>query len=60
MQPHEQDEELAFLEIELARYQILLDKSIEANDEFKKTKDIFHELKKIKVKIDEIKRCREN
>ncbi len=60
MQPHEQDEELALLETELARYRMLLDESIEANEEFRKTKEIFHELNKIRVKIDEIKRRKMN
>lgn len=60
MQSHEQEEELSLLENELVRYQIILDKSIEANEEFAKTKDIFHEIKKIQIKINEIKQRTKN
>jgi hypothetical protein len=55
MQTHDQKSEIATLEIQLADYQKLLDRSIEENEEFAKTKAIFHDLKMIKDRLDKLK-----
>ena len=55
MQAQDKKTEIAVLERELAHYQLLLDKSFEANEEFAKARIIFHELKQIKDKLDELK-----
>jgi len=55
MQSHDQKSEIATLEIRLADYQKLLDRSIEENEEFAKTKVIFHDLKMIKDRLDKLK-----
>jgi hypothetical protein len=57
MQPDVRKAEIEALESELTRYQQLLDKSIEANEELAKTKAIFHELKMIQERLAEIKRA---
>jgi len=57
MQPRDRKSEIETLESELTRYKLLLDKSIEANEEFAKTKAIFHELKMIQEKLAETKRA---
>jgi hypothetical protein len=57
MQTQDQKAEITALEIELTRYQLLLDRSIEANEELAKTKAIFHELKIVKERLMEMKRA---
>jgi hypothetical protein len=47
--------EIAVLERELTHYQLLLDKAFEANEELKKTKLIYHELKRISDELKELK-----
>jgi hypothetical protein len=59
MQSHDLKAEISALELKMTEYQGLLDKSFEENEEFGKTKKIFHELKKIKERLDELKE-REN
>ena len=54
MQAQDKKTEIAVLERELAHFQLLLDKSFDANEELKKTRVIYHELKKIKDKLDEL------
>jgi hypothetical protein len=48
-------EEIALLEKHLLYYQDLLDKSIESNEELAKSKALLHEIKKIKIRLEEIK-----
>ena len=55
MQPHDLTAEIAALEIQMTEYQRMLDKSFADNQEFAITKKIFHELKKIKERLDELK-----
>jgi hypothetical protein len=54
MQPKDPKEEIKGLEIQLAEYEKILDSSISANEEFAKTRGIFHELKKLKEMLEEL------
>jgi hypothetical protein len=56
MQSPEVKEEIAALEIKLRDYKLLLDESITNNEVFVKAKNIFHEIKIISEKIEDLKR----
>ncbi len=56
MQSPEVRAEIAALEIQLRDYKILLDESITNNEVFAKVKTIFHEMKIISEKIEELKK----
>jgi len=56
MQPVDYESEKAELEIQLAHYEKLLDKSISANEAFARTRAIFRELKKIKDRLEVLKK----
>jgi hypothetical protein len=55
MQHQYQEAEIAVLETLLAHYQCMLNKSLEEDEEFEKTKKIFHEIRKIKEKLEDVK-----
>jgi hypothetical protein len=55
MNPKDAQKEIASLEAELEKYEILLDKSIDANEEFAKTRAVLHELREIREKLDKMK-----
>jgi len=52
---HYQEAEIAVLETLLTHYETMLSRSLIDNEEFRITKKIFHELKKIKKKMKELK-----
>jgi len=52
---HYQEAEIAVLETLLTHYETMLSRSLIDNEEFRITKKIFHELKKIKNKLEELK-----
>jgi hypothetical protein len=56
MQSPEVKTELAALEIQLRDYKVLLDESISNNEVFAKAKNIFHEMKIISEKIEDLKK----
>ena len=56
MQSPEVRAEIDALEIQLSDYKILLDESISNNEVFAKVKTIFHEMKIISEKIEELKK----
>ncbi|HTB26638.1 MAG TPA: hypothetical protein VK711_14795 [Puia sp.] len=56
MQSPEVRAEIVALEIQLSDYKILLDESISNNEVFAKVKTIFHEMKIISEKIEELKK----
>jgi hypothetical protein len=56
MQSPEIKTELAALEIQLRDYKVLLDESISNNEVFAKAKNIFHEMKIISEKIEDLKK----
>jgi hypothetical protein len=56
MQSQEVRAEIAALEIQLSDFKILLDESISNNEVFAKVKTIFHEMKIISEKIEELKK----
>jgi hypothetical protein len=56
MQPKDPKEEISILEIQLAEYEKILESSISANEEFAKTRDIFREIKKVRERLEELKR----
>jgi hypothetical protein len=56
MQPKDPKEEISILEIQLAEYEKILDSSISANEEFAKTRDIFREIKKVRERLEDLKR----
>jgi hypothetical protein len=47
-------EEIISLETKLENYKILLNKSIDARDEFQKTRSILHEMRIIKERLEQI------
>jgi hypothetical protein len=55
MKPKDVQEEIASLEAKLEKYEILLNNSIDANEEFAKTRAVLHELRKIRQKLDKMK-----
>jgi hypothetical protein len=55
MNPKDAQKEIASLEAELEKYEILLDQSIDANEEFAKTRAVLHELREIREKLDKMK-----
>jgi hypothetical protein len=56
MQSPEVSAEIAALEIQLRDYKVLLDESISNNEIFAKAKNIFHEMKIISEKIEDLKK----
>ncbi|HXB30349.1 MAG TPA: hypothetical protein VNW49_11050 [Puia sp.] len=56
MQSPDVKAEIADLEIQLRDYKILLDNSISNNEVFGKVKTIFHEMKIISEKIEDLKK----
>jgi hypothetical protein len=56
MQPKDPKEEISILETQLAEYEKIFDSSISANEEFAKTRDIFREIKKVRERLEELKR----
>ena len=52
---HNHQAEISALEIEISHYQKLLDKSFEDDECLEKTKTIFHDLKSLTEKLDELK-----
>jgi hypothetical protein len=46
--------EIISLETKLENYRILLNKSIDARDEFQKTRSILHEMRVIKERLEQI------
>jgi hypothetical protein len=56
MQSPEVRTEIAALELQLSDYKILLDESISNNEVFAKVKTIFHEMKIISEKIEDLKK----
>jgi hypothetical protein len=58
MQSPEVKTEIAALEIQLSDYKILLDESISNNEVFAKVKTIFHEMKIISEKIEDLKKAK--
>jgi len=60
MQPANQSNEISFLETEIDNLKKRLDHSIDNNEEFGKTKSIFHDLKKMIDRLDKIKNLTEN
>lgn len=58
MQSPEVRAEIAALEIQLREYKVLLDESISNNEIFGKVKTIFHEMKIISDKIEELKKSK--
>ncbi len=55
MQSTDPIKEISILEIEIENLKKVLDKSIDNNEEFNKTKSIFHELKKLTDKLEKIR-----
>jgi hypothetical protein len=55
MNPKDAQKEIASLEAELEKYKILLDKSIDANEEFARTRAVLHELREIREKLNKMK-----
>ena len=55
MKPIDAQEEIASLEAKLEKYEILLNQSIDANEEFAKTRAVLHELREIREKLDRMK-----
>jgi hypothetical protein len=47
-------EEIISLETKLENYRILLNQSIDARDEFQKTRSILHEMRVIKERLEQI------
>jgi hypothetical protein len=55
MKPKDAREEIASLEEKLEKFEILLNQSIDANEEFAKTRAVLHELREIREKLDKMK-----
>lgn len=55
MQSIDQSKEINVLETEIENLKKVLDKSFDNNEEFNKTKTIFHELKKLTEKLEKLK-----
>ncbi len=58
MQSPEVRAEIAALEIQLRDYKVLLDETISNNEIFAKAKNIFHEMKIISEKIENLKKSK--
>jgi hypothetical protein len=59
MQHQYQEAEKAILKTLLAHHTVRLDKSLDEEEAFEKTKKIFHEVRKIKERPEEIKKLTE-
>jgi hypothetical protein len=59
MQHQYQEAEKAILETLLAHYTGRMDKSLDEEEAFEKTQKIFHEVRKITVRLEEIKKLTE-
>jgi hypothetical protein len=56
MQPEDQDLEIASLQLQLQGLKEKFDRAIKSNIELGEIKKIFHEMKKLQIRLDELNR----